>query len=71
MTMTGWKRWLVAGILGSAAWMSVGAQAEPLKEGDRAPAFSAPSNTGKPLGLKDFQGKSVVLFFYIAAFTNS
>ena len=71
MKMTGWKRWVVAGVLGGAAWISAGAQAQALKVGDKAPDFAAPSNTGKPVGLKDYPGKSVVLFFYIAAFTNT
>ena len=69
--MKQWKRWIAAGVLGSAALISAGAQAQALKEGDKAPAFSAPSSTGKPIALKDFSGKSVVLFFYIAAFTNT
>ena len=71
MKLVRWKRWVAAGVLGGAALMSAGAQAQALKEGDKAPAFSAPSSTGKPLALKDFAGKSVVLFFYIAAFTNT
>jgi hypothetical protein len=71
MKLTRWKRWVVAGVLGSAAWISAGAQAQALKEGDKAPAFSAPSSTGKSLGLKDFPGKSVVMFFYIGAFTKT
>ena len=69
--MKQWKRWIAAGVLGSAALLSAGAQAQTLKEGDKAPAFSAASTTGKTLGLKDFPGKVVVLFFYIAAFTNT
>jgi len=69
--MKQWKRWIAASVLGSAALIGAGAQAQALKEGDKAPAFSAPSSTGKPIALKDFSGKSVVLFFYIAAFTNT
>lgn len=34
------------------------------KVGDRAPVFRLPSTEGKDLSLKDFKGKSVVLFFY-------
>jgi cytochrome oxidase Cu insertion factor (SCO1/SenC/PrrC family) len=71
MKLARWKRWVAAGVLGSAAWLSAGVQAQTLKEGDKAPAFSAPSSTGKPVALKDFTGKSVVLFFYIGAFTNA
>lgn len=71
MKLGRWKRWIAAGVIGSAALLIAEAQAQALKEGDKAPAFSAPSSTGKPLALKDFPGKSVVLFFYIAAFTNT
>ncbi len=35
-----------------------------LKEGDSAPDFSALSTDGKQLSLKDFVGKSFVLYFY-------
>lgn len=35
-----------------------------LKEGDQAPAFSAPSNGSGRVALKDFKGKSVILYFY-------
>jgi peroxiredoxin Q/BCP len=71
MKFARWKRWIVACVLGSAACISAGVQAQALTEGDKAPTFSAPSTTGKTLGLKDFPGKTVVLFFYIAAFTNA
>jgi peroxiredoxin Q/BCP len=35
-----------------------------LKEGDKAPAFSAETNGGKRISLADFTGKNVVLYFY-------
>lgn len=35
-----------------------------LKEGDWAPAFTAPTNGGGTARLKDFKGKHVVLYFY-------
>ena len=35
-----------------------------LKEGDKAPDFSAPNQNGKLVSLKDFKGKKVVLYFY-------
>jgi peroxiredoxin len=39
--------------------------AETPKVGDRAPEFSLPSHTGKPVALKDYAGKSnLVLVFY-------
>lgn len=35
-----------------------------LQEGDKAPAFTAKDQNGKPISLKDFRGKKVVLYFY-------
>ncbi len=35
-----------------------------LKEGDKAPDFSATNQNGKLVSLKDFKGKKVVLYFY-------
>lgn len=35
-----------------------------LKEGDKAPDFTAASSDGKTVSLKDLKGKKVVLYFY-------
>lgn len=35
-----------------------------LNEGDVAPAFSAPVETGETVSLSDFKGKKLVLYFY-------
>lgn len=35
-----------------------------LKEGDKAPAFSARDQNGKKVSLSEFKGKKVVLYFY-------
>jgi thioredoxin-dependent peroxiredoxin len=35
-----------------------------LKEGDRAPDFTAPTQDGSTVSLADFKGQPVVLFFY-------
>ena len=35
-----------------------------LKEGDKAPDFTAASSDGKKVSLKDLKGKKVVLYFY-------
>lgn len=35
-----------------------------LREGDAAPHFSAPTNGGGTVSLKDFKGKYLVLYFY-------
>lgn len=65
------KRWIAAALLGAALCAGT-AHAQTLKEGDKAPAFSAMSTSGKAVALADFQGrKAVVLFFYFAAFTNT
>lgn len=66
------KRWIAIGLLGGAALLAGAAHAQSLKVGDKAPAFSVPSTTGKPVALADYLGKvNVVLFFYIAAFTDT
>lgn len=63
--------WIAAGLLGTALFAGT-AQAQALKVGDKAPAFSVISTTGKPVTLADYAGKkNVVLFFYIAAFTDT
>lgn len=65
------QRWIAAGLLGTAL-IAGNAQAQSLKVGDKAPAFSVISTTGKPVALADYAGKkNVVLFFYIAAFTDT
>jgi len=35
-----------------------------LKEGDKAPNFSADTNAGGRISLSDFMGKNVILYFY-------
>lgn len=35
-----------------------------IKEGNKAPAFSLPASTGGKLSLKDFAGKTLIMFFY-------
>jgi cytochrome oxidase Cu insertion factor (SCO1/SenC/PrrC family) len=65
------QRWIAAGLLGAALFAG-SANAQSLKVGDKAPPFSVISTTGKPVALADFAGKkNVVLFFYIAAFTDT
>ena len=48
-----------------------GGAAQAVNVGDKAPAFTLPASVGKQASLSDFAGKSVVLFFYTGAFTNS
>ena len=35
-----------------------------LKEGDKAPQFTAKNQNGEVISLSDFQGKNVILYFY-------
>jgi len=35
-----------------------------LKEGDKAPDFTAKDQNGKTVSLSDFRGKNVILYFY-------
>ena len=64
-------RWMTAALLG-VTLSTASAQAQSLKVGDKAPDFSVISSTGKPVALGDYLGKkNVVLFFYIAAFTDT
>jgi thioredoxin-dependent peroxiredoxin len=45
--------------------MTKSKELKELKEGDRAPDFSLPDQSGKRVSLKDFKGKNrVVLYFY-------
>jgi peroxiredoxin Q/BCP len=39
------------------------------EEGDKAPAFSLPRDGGETVGLKDFKGRNLVLYFYPKADT--
>jgi peroxiredoxin Q/BCP len=38
--------------------------AKPLKDGDKAPAFTLPSDRGGKASLRDYAGKTLVLYFY-------
>ena len=40
-----------------------------LEPGDKAPAFSLPDDTGATVGLDDFAGRKVIVYFYPAAMT--
>ena len=40
-----------------------------LEPGDKAPAFSLPDDTGAAVGLDDFAGRKVIVYFYPAAMT--
>jgi peroxiredoxin Q/BCP len=40
-----------------------------LEVGDRAPDFSLPSHTGEEVCLKDFRGRTLILYFFPKADT--
>jgi peroxiredoxin Q/BCP len=53
---------LIAGAVVMFAWKSPSTAAPQV--GEMAPDFTAPSQDGSPVALKDFRGKWVVLYFY-------
>lgn len=66
------QHWIAAALLGTAALLAAPAQAQVPKVGDKAPDFSVISSTGKTVALGDYLGKkNIVVFFYIAAFTDT
>ncbi len=70
MAIGKWMRALSCSLLLALAWPHA-VLAQALKVGDKAPAFAVPSSTGKEIKLADFAGKkTVILFFYIGAFTE-
>ncbi len=65
--LKGLRVWLAGALLLAAA-----APAAALQVGDKAPDFSLPSTGPNNVRLADFAGKkSVVLFFYVGAFTKA
>lgn len=69
MEMASLRRFVTATAFVVAALTSAAVHA--LNVGDKAPGFTLPATVGKQASLSDFAGKSVVLFFYTGAFTNS
>ena len=57
-------------VVGMAALSTAGAEAQELKVGDRAPAFSLPGTDGKIHSLSDYAGTPVVLAWFPKAFTG-
>ena len=57
--------WRGVAVMGILSMLGLAAVAADIKEGMKAPAFSAPDQTGKTVALSDFKGKNnVVLYFY-------
>jgi len=60
------RLWIIAAVVllaGGVAWRMAFAGSTP-EVGSMAPDFSLPSQDGSQVGLKDFHGKWVVLYFY-------
>ena len=71
MAASRWKLFCIAATA-ALSFAHAGMTRAAVGVGDNAPNFELPSSTGKPIKLADFAGKkSVVLFFYIGAFTNA
>lgn len=59
-------------LLAGAALACAAHSAQALQVGDKAPDFSLPATNGSTVRLSDFAGtKSLVVFFYIGAFTKT
>jgi peroxiredoxin Q/BCP len=63
---------MLKSLLLGAALLLAAQSSFALQVGDKAPDFSLPSTKGANIRLSDFAGKqSVVVFFYIGAFTKT
>lgn len=63
---------LLKSLLAAALFAAAVPAAHALQVGDKAPDFSLPAAGGGNVRLSDFAGKkSVVIFTYIGAFTNT
>ena len=63
---------MLKALLAGAVLALAAQSAHALQVGDKAPDFSLPSTKGANIRLSDFAGKqSVVVFFYIGAFTKT
>ena len=66
------RRLMIAGLLAGLALFLCASASMALDVGDTAPDFSLPATTAEKVSLADFLGKkSVVVFFYLYAFTNT
>ena len=63
---------MLKALLAGTALMLASQASYALQVGDKAPEFSLPPTSGTNVKLSDFAGKkSVVVFFYFGAFTNT
>jgi cytochrome oxidase Cu insertion factor (SCO1/SenC/PrrC family) len=62
---------VIAMLLSAALLLLSSIPAMALQVGDKAPDFSLPATTAEKISLADFAGKkSVVVFFYLYAFSG-
>ena len=67
--MCRWKCLIVAVLFTASLLLLAVGHATALQVGDQAPTFTLPATTAESISLGDYLGKkTVVLFFYIAAF---
>ena len=72
MKMSRWMCMMTALLLSSVLLLLGSNPVMALQVGDKAPDFSLPATTAERISLADYLGKKpVVVFFYIAAFTNT
>ena len=63
---------MLKSLLAGAVFALAVQSAQALQVGDKAPDFSLPATNGSTVRLADFAGtKSLVVFFYIGAFTKT
>ena len=65
------RRWILPGALSVVALFGVdGVSAAELEVGDTAPAFELPGSDGNTHTLAQYEGRTVVLAWFVKAFTG-
>lgn len=61
---------VLTAVLAAAAFGAVGAGAAELEVGDAAPPFELPGSDGNVHSLAQYEGRTVVLAWFVKAFTG-